>query len=149
MMTRKKVWRFYCEFCKKSGCSGGHIKDHEESCTNNPNRVCGFHGHPDWADGPQRPIAELIVAARSGETWADGMKALRDAADNCPACILAALKQSGVWKDCMDEYAEEWEERGGWQEGTLPRPRDAVLSFNYQAEAKDFWATVNDAHFCD
>lgn len=41
-MRVKKVNRYYCEFCKKSGQSASHISKHEKRCTLNPNRHCGM-----------------------------------------------------------------------------------------------------------
>lgn len=88
-MKARKVWRYRCDFCKKSSCSKFHMERHEKGCTNNPNRICSMH---QWTDGTQKSLAELsaILIAKGPECEKD----LRDAADNCPACILAALRQT-------------------------------------------------------
>jgi len=93
-MKRKKVWRYYCEHCKKSGCSGGHIRSHEIHCTNNPTRICGMC---KLARLDQLPIAELISALDSGDK--KGVNNLRVLADGCPACMLAAIRQCNLLAD--------------------------------------------------
>ena len=123
-MTRKQVWRYYCEHCKRSGCSGGHIRRHEESCTANPARICRFH---ETLDEGQPEMAELIAAVREQGDDAKGvMVALRAAADNCPACILAGLRQSGIQR--------EWAERG---DDGYEAPH---IEFDFRAEVAQFWS---------
>lgn len=114
-MKTKKVNRYYCDFCKKSGCSGGHMKKHEIHCTMNPNRACrvclllGVH---------QQPMSELLATlpkpasynfdpleAFEGVTLA--MPLLRRKANNCPACILATLRQSGLIGITYIDYKQE------------------------------------------
>jgi len=91
-VTRTLRWRYYCDFCRKSGGSGGHIARHERGCTLNPNRVCGLH---ERMRERQPSMPELVNALEAhGEDWAAGMKDLRDLSENCPACILAAIRQS-------------------------------------------------------
>jgi len=46
------------------------------------------------------------------------LEALRSKADNCPACILAAIRQAGI-------------------------PVPAVRDFNFTAECKTFWNDIN------
>lgn len=94
-MKTKKVNRYYCDFCKKSGCSAYYLKRHEQRCTNNPNRVCGVCELDDKATGEkrQKPIGRLISALAENDS-AGGMKALREAAGDCPACMLAAIRQA-------------------------------------------------------
>lgn len=135
-MKRKQVWRYYCEFCKKSGCSGGHIRHHEEHCTANPDRKCGFHEHEWWEGGPQPAMADLIAAINSGHDWDEGMKALREVAENCPACILAAIKQSGAWDKAWREELAEWNEWGD-------RPIHPVLDFSFKDAAAAWLRDMN------
>lgn len=106
-MKKKQVWRYYCEFCKKSGCSGGHMKAHELTCTANPNRECRMCG-PGGSYGrtltAKRDTAALvaILATRhdpsltATENREAIMDQLREAANGCPACILAAIRQSNI-----------------------------------------------------
>jgi hypothetical protein len=107
-MKRKKVWRYYCEHCKKSGCSGGHIKKHETGCTLNPDRVCKMCS---IAEEEQRPMASLIAvfAPLKAVPLPDNglgvteyqqpvaeleaaVKKLDEMAGGCPACMLAAAR---------------------------------------------------------
>lgn len=134
-MTKKKVWRYYCDFCKKAGCSGGHIASHERSCTANPNRVCAMHKH---CDGQQKPVEELTAVllahrgAKEATEWAKAVEELREAADGCPACMLAAIRQSGL------QYKEPVVDEDGVDYGP-------DIGFNFKAELRDFWSNVNDA----
>src|SRR5262245_15871979 len=83
--------RYACDFCKKSGCSRFHMLRHERGCTKNPSRTCKMCA---MVEHEQRPISELIAAIIQppGELAAD-ISRLRELCHNCPACILAALRQ--------------------------------------------------------
>lgn len=119
-MRKRQVWRYYCEYCKKAGCSGGHMARHEAGCTANPNRVCGVCR---IAGLTAAPLAQLIAFCRSKATWdvaqpEDGplhgsvdkaaLDELRSLAGGCPVCMFAALRQSNVYasKDHFDMKAE-------------------------------------------
>jgi len=56
-MTRRQVWRYKCDFCKKSNCSGPSVKKHERGCTNNPARICGMHVHCKAQQPPLQGLA--------------------------------------------------------------------------------------------
>lgn len=136
-MKVRKVNRYYCDFCKKAGCSGYHLKRHERGCTKNPSRTCGVC---KMLEEEQRPIAELIrplpdpaqfVKIRewdNSEYYGNGLAtaaakalpALRTAANNCPACILAAIRQAGI-------------------------PVPMVADFSFTKEMRAVWDTINDA----
>jgi len=132
-MRIKKVNRYYCDFCKKAGCAAGHMRKHEAGCTNNPNRVCGMCRAGELS---QQPMAELLACLPEKPWQADlddpmvrplvekeiaaAMKELREKAQDCPACIGAALRQQGI----------HW-----WR-----------ADFNFQAACKDFWKNVNEAN---
>ena len=135
-MKRKQVWRFYCEFCGKGSCSGGGMAIHEKHCTMNPNRECRFcKAGSDWGM-EQLPIADLIATLGDGRK--EGMDRLREAATNCPACILAGIRQSGLREREENAYRDgegyligAGEEDGGW------------WSFDFKKEAETFWSEVN------
>ena len=121
-MIRKKRWRYYCEFCKKSGGSAHHMRYHEAHCTMNPKRECGVCQYTE-NDGAQPEIKDLLACLPPAEMFeaacmdediakelfpdfsqhriTQGMHNLRKAAGNCPACILAALRQHGVISDLV------------------------------------------------
>jgi len=133
----KKVNRYYCEFCKKSGGAAGHMKKHEEHCTLNPKRFCGYC---HMSEEEQPNIADLLAILpnpkeyehqdaeydcfyyRGLEEAVDAvLPKLREACNNCPACIVAALRQKGI-------------------------PVPLVSSFNFKAECQSVWNDFNTAH---
>jgi hypothetical protein len=137
-MIVKKVNRYYCEYCKKAGCSGGHISRHEKRCTKNPNRECGccqnllVQEQPNLADIiALLPIVDrdALDCTRDDFDWEkdkstqdqiavelkDIFPKVREMAKNCPVCIFSALQQSGIppsWlKDFFnfkEELSEAW-----------------------------------------
>lgn len=86
---------------------------HERGCTNNPNRACGLCA---TAEEVQPALSHMLPAYRAG-----GLDALRKAANNCPACILATLRQT-------DHHL-----------------RDNADWFDYRKEADAWWSDLNDA----
>lgn len=137
-MRKRKVWRYYCDFCKKAGCSGGHLKNHEKHCTLNPNRDCGMCKAREL-EQPDLSKAILLLPNPdeylSRETDCDGdnificfdgledavdkvLPELRDFVENCPACIMAALRQRGI-------------------------PVPVAKKFNYRDECQYMWAELN------
>lgn len=132
-MKKKQVWRYYCEFCKKSGCSAPHIKRHESGCTANPDRKCAMH---QFVEGTQRPMAELINALTScGTDFDAGLEKLKELADDCPACILAAIRQSKV--QTPDEYDK--------QDDTFIS--GVHINFNFKEALKEMWSQHNNAEY--
>jgi hypothetical protein len=118
-MRKVKRWRYYCEYCKKSGGSGYHMESHERGCTNNPNRKCGMCG-------TCTPVATLIEALGDGKD----LSKIRKEADNCPACILAAIRQSKLQYMCDDEGM-------GFR-----------VDFDFKAEKAEWWKNVNEEGYC-
>jgi hypothetical protein len=115
-MIVKKVNRYYCEYCKKANCSASSISQHEKHCTLNPNRECGMcNKYPEtFLDPPGVPLKKLIVSlpdpkiylsVKLGEPISGTamtreanavLPKIREMSNNCPACILAALRQRGI-----------------------------------------------------
>ena len=120
-MKQRKVWRYTCDFCKKSGCSAYHIREHEKHCTANPNRSCAMHHNTGEAE---LPVHQLVTTLRLR-----GLDALRDSASGCPVCMFAAIRQAGMHRGYADE------------EGYTP----PTVEFNLKKELASFWASVNDA----
>ena len=150
-MKKRKVWRYTCEFCGKSGCSGGHMKVHEASCTANPHRVCRMCKH-----SPKDTAALVALLQAPGNTTADWqakMIDLRFQTDGCPACILAAIRQSKVQRtlaDCDPEpgggftladpmYWDSAEARA------IGAPGMKCLGFDFKAERDAFLAERADS----
>ena len=102
------------------------MERHERGCTNNPNRICTMH---QYVDGVQKPLAELsaILLANGPEKE----KQLRDAADNCPACILATLRQTRGPIIYDDQYPDEIR-------------TDVGFAFDFKKELERFWQEAND-----
>lgn len=96
---------FYCDHCRKHGLSRAAMEKHEAGCTMNPVRVCRWR-IPQHSDGTKqmdmRPLAEVLAARANGTADSrtvlsqDDIDWLHDAVLGCPACMLAALRQSGV-----------------------------------------------------
>ena len=95
-MRKRRVWRYYCDFCDKGTCRP--LMKHEEHCTKNPNRRCRMC---HWAKFKTKPMTELIAAALTG------VEKLREATQGCPACMLAAIRQSTA--SCEFDYPVERE----------------------------------------
>ncbi len=109
-MRREKRWRYYCDHCKKSGGSGGHIAKHERGCTMNPARVCGMC---KAAEIEQQPMSVLTAAFVEF-----GLNGLQAAAEGCPACTLAGIRQS-------------------------PMP-ETMEPFDFKAETTMWWRDLNE-----
>ena len=128
--------RYYCEYCKKSGGAAWAIKKHEERCTLNPKRHCGYC---DLLENPQPNLIEFIAMLpnpdeykcedaeyesfyyRGLEEAVDAvLPKLREACNNCPACIMAALRQKGI-------------------------PVPVAKNFNFKKECQRIWSDFNDA----
>jgi hypothetical protein len=130
-MRIKKVYRYYCDFCKKSGGSKYHIREHEKHCTMNPNRQCGMC---EYAGFTQKPMNELLAIlpemneftidyGESGSLVIDSqkinnaVKELVEFTQGCPACIMAAIRQKGIFVsltnyDYKEEVARFWQGNG-------------------------------------
>lgn len=133
-MRKVKRWRYFCNFCKKSGGSSFHMQKHEKECTLNPDRECGMCR---IADLDSEPLPKLIAIIKKhvktteaivefGE-WMDYiidsqdalLDELNNATDYCPACILAAIRQADV-------------------------PVPVISQFDYSEACKEFWSAYND-----
>lgn len=130
-MKTKRVNRYYCEFCKKSGCSKGHMATHEKHCTMNPDRECRMCKL--W-DPDDETLTDLMAVLPDASDWvlvedskpgtddeydaqsardkayreqsSEGMKKLR-ALTGCPICILAAIRQRGIARYCDFDFKQE------------------------------------------
>ena len=126
--------RYYCDHCKKGTGSPSYMRRHEPSCTNNPNRVCRMcsHGEPSVQDH----VAILQRPGNTLEDWQGKMKALREETENCPCCILAAIRQSKVQKF---EPADD-----GYPDTSDMVWDGHTLGFNFKTEGKDYLADRNE-----
>ncbi len=89
----KKV--YYCDFCKKNGLIAYHIKEHELHCTANPNRECGM------CDVKGLQHFEIIDIKNEHETF----KGVIVDDEDCPACVLAFVRQNKTQAYTKDKEA--------------------------------------------
>ena len=122
-MKAKKVWRYWCDYCKKGGCRKDAIARHEQSCIRNPNRVCRMCLKAGLA---QQKTEDLIKAFRGAEAEGEekAVVALREAANGCPACMLTAVAKLNVLPDADGP--------GRW------------VNWDYKKELAGFWSEQND-----
>ena len=123
-MRAIKRWRYYCDHCKKVSGLRTAMEKHEKGCTLNPARDCGICNFLNG--GMAASTAELLALLPDpktfkrieqydvgeefggrGEYEVDDDEAMRTAVhavlpklreltEDCPACILAALRQKGI-----------------------------------------------------
>jgi hypothetical protein len=132
-MRQVKRWRYYCDHCRKAGGSKGHMVAHENGCTANPNRKCRICA---LAPFDPMPLSGLIGLCQKVATCnggpdpegpgyytidAAGLAQLREAADGCPVCMFAAMRQAKVWP-------------------AYP------LEFKLKEELAPVWSGINDKH---
>lgn len=132
-MKTKRVNRYYCDFCKKSSGAAWAMERHEAGCTANPDRQCGMC---EISGGDARELPVLIALLPNGHEYlrridagekssnggmtyeiydeaekavAATMPVLTEATEGCPACILAALRQSGCARFSKFDWKAERE----------------------------------------
>jgi len=144
-MRKVKRWRYYCEFCKKkSGGSEGHMARHEKSCTMNPDRICKMC---KYGEDAQPSIIDMLEALKialitkeiekfkidndlfESETYKienekEAVEKLREIANGCPMCMLAAIRQTGY-------------------------PAPLFSSFDFKKEKEIFWTEFRDSEPID
>ncbi len=123
-MRTRLVKRHWCDHCNKAGLQERAMVLHEKHCTLNPDRdcrVCGLIG-ASMKVGAAR-MAELVAllpkyVPYEGDSWGNAtpayiafcdsltaaMPALRKETDNCPACIMAAIRQAGIPVPMVDDF---------------------------------------------
>lgn len=134
-MRTRTVKRHYCDYCKKAMSQRPAMERHERVCTMNPNRHCDIC-ETSCLDGTE--LAELIAVLPQepdikSQTWNDEIDAaitaaiptLRNKADGCPACMLAALRQSGMIKFAVtwsygDEHSKFWKKENRLRMENIP-----------------------------
>ena len=123
-MRTKKVSRYWCDYCNKAGLSKSAMERHEKHCTLNPERSCrvcsllgGSHGLPVSdlvALLPDSAPYHASISTINTDDWkihkelSDAVKAampaLREAVMQCPACIMAALRQANIPVPMADNF---------------------------------------------
>lgn len=115
--------RHYCDHCKKSGGSSKWMLRHEEGCTKNPARKCRVCEL--LPDAEHAPLPELLTTLAT-----QGFQAMRAKAGECPACILAALRQEVDIPAFDNEHEDDRFHRGR-------------VEFNFKAEMTEIWKEIN------
>lgn len=83
---------YYCDYCKTHKLTTFAMKLHEKHCTANPNRDCRMCGN-----GGVVPVD--AHGEFDNQASAEDLDKLRHDVDNCPACMLAALRQAETASD--------------------------------------------------
>lgn len=122
-MRAVKRWRYYCDHCKKVSGLRTAMEKHEKGCTLNPERDCGICGFLNTGGAKLADLMALLPDVekfKRMESWDAGdefggsgeypviddeglreathavLPKLRELTEDCPACILAALRQRGI-----------------------------------------------------
>ncbi len=111
-MRKEKRWRYYCDFCNKAGGHRYYMERHEKSCTLNPNRKCRMCG----VSGTTSLVGMEIKTGRYGELAnpEEVMKKLDSDTNGCPACKLAAIRQSGHAALFFEHFNYKEENKNYW-----------------------------------
>ena len=119
--------RYYCDHCNKGNGSPSAMKRHESGCTKNPGRVCGMCTKlvEEGGPGPAPSRDELLCIMD-----AQGFKAMCAAANDCPACILSALRTRNV----DDEH-------GAWR---VSGPDDGRNEWSFKTAKDAWWSDFNN-----
>ncbi len=120
--------RYYCDHCNKGNGSPSAMRRHEKGCTANPGRVCGMCAKLAEAGGPEpAPPRDALVKIMDAE----GFPAMCKAANDCPACILTALRTKNV---CDPESGPG-----------VSGPQDGRELWNYAQAKKKWWDEWNSS----
>ena len=133
-MIAKTKTVYYCEFCRARRLVRSAMEKHESHCTRNPDRVCRWFLLDFYTRVPYGVDRNRHTMRRGLPRWVrmfhpldeKALNKLRDHARGCPACILAAILQSGVDRMSLTAAFVHWEydeevkryrddERAHWQ----------------------------------
>ena len=128
--------RYYCDHCNNGNGSPSAMRRHERGCTANPQRVCGMCSMLAREGGPC-PAPPLPVLVQELET--EGFKAMCELANDCPACILAALRTKNTR---AADYDGE-----GMPPNRVLGPDDGRNEWDYKRAKEAWWAEWNSAAY--
>lgn len=112
-MRQAMRWRYYCDHCKKSGGGRYAMEVHEKHCTANPARECRMCDKAVRVAQVLLRVPELKAPLDPGfkADWDKDAEAalvkVRKACLDCPACILAVIRQSATPLPIRFDYKEE------------------------------------------
>ena len=121
--------RYYCDHCNKGNGSPSAMRRHERGCTANPQRICGMCSMLA-REGGHEPAPPLPILLATLDT--EGFKAMCELANNCPACILAALRTKNTKGDAETPP------------GVLG-PEDGREAWSYTQAKAQWWSEWNSA----
>ncbi len=113
--------RYYCDHCGKGNGNPSAMRRHERGCTANPQRVCGMCAELHGGGADPAPSRDDLVRILDR----DGFKTMCEAASNCPACILSALRVRNMPADADAPFR-------------VAGPEDGRNEWSY-AQAKQAW----------
>ena len=143
-MRKRRVWRYYCDFCKKALCHHGYMVKHEKRCTMNQDRECKVCKKEKLKGFS---LKDLKIIARNNENELkqlsekldypfkvqenskDIINEMYDFADYCPMCVFSALRQDGLLKSIYDDS------------GVLIKEG---YKFSLKEELDEFWKTMRE-----
>ena len=131
MKTRMRP-RYYCDHCGKGSGSPSAMRRHESSCTLNPARVCRMCTLIGDGSGFLGVGKAAFLVPEIAADWRARMKALRDAVENCPCCILAVLRQTGAVTPVPDEEGTPFPPEMYW--ASEVNQDHTLLGFDFKAE---------------
>lgn len=119
-MKTKRVLRYWCDHCNKSGGRKDAMIKHEKHCIKNPQRICRMC---IANNSKQLSIDELVNILND-----EGLDKLKEKTKNCPACILAAivkskrydLSEKARW-NFKEEVNKFWERKNNEEESLYSR----------------------------
>jgi hypothetical protein len=130
---------YYCDFCKKKGLSAGAMAKHEKHCTGNVNRKCrmcdsqGLIGEiiedlkTRFKIVQTKPSSLDIIYPTEEVQWIGKeitLDEISDRVDDCPNCILAILRLSGISHYAFTD----------------------IIDFKYQDRVSEYWSIKNADH---
>ena len=141
-MKIKKVLQYTCDFCGKKKYTKSSAVLHEKHCTSNPNRECRMCIYSSGARGNLSELIKLLPDISNRKSFQDNtdlisdlktiyIPKLQEASDNCPACIWAALKQSGIAKFLTGQMKEIYDFRKEMQEIFNEMREEGLGGMNY------------------
>lgn len=153
-MRSRKVTAHYCDHCNKRGFQIPAMEKHEKRCTRNIDRECGMcsfmagrdgHNEHDELYCSSKTTRELIEMLTIGSE--EEVKAMRMAAGDCPACVMAAVNfHNKKFMDHLNFYHSsglrwiqfDWkEEKAKW---------DAVKNQIFKDEAEEYYDMVGGGY---
>ena len=136
-MIEKTVTAFICEHCGKKQLAKGSMRRHEKRCTANPGRECKMCDQVEIAGLSTNTVglSRLVEILSDREASPKNrMAAIREETD-CPACILAAIRQSGAWKEYEALGTNDDSVSGAWNFGGDGSPlSEKFLGFDFKEE---------------